>query len=131
MESNDRVNNGVVEVIRIAQEYAKENISAAVEPSHIFKALLHKEIGLVPFIEKSLAQDYYYLLDWADMRIRMEQKSSRPDADIKLSPASIEVIEEAESIADKIGADSVDAKILLASVVRPTEDIAIKCRRSP
>lgn len=119
MESNDRINNGVVEVIRIAQEYAKENISAAVEPSHIFKAVLHKEIGLVPFIEKSLAQDYYYLLDWADMRIRMEQKNSRPNAEIKLSSASIEVIEEAESIADKIGADSVDAKILLASVITP------------
>lgn len=119
MEGNDRINNGVAEVIRIAQEYAKENTNAAVEPAHIFKALLHKEIGLVPFVEKTLAQDYYYLLDWADMRIRMEQKSSRPNAEIKLSPVSIEVIEEAESIADKIGVDCVDAKILLASVVTP------------
>lgn len=119
MKGNDRINNGVAEVIRIAQEYAKENTNAAVEPSHIFKALLHKEIGLVSFVEKTLAQDYYYLLDWADMRIRLEQKSSRPNAEIKLSPASIEVIEEAESIADKIGSDIVDAKILLASVVTP------------
>lgn len=119
MELNDRINNGVIEVIRIAQEYAKENASAVVEPSHIFKALLHKDTGLVSFIEKNLVQDYYYLLDWADMRIRMEQKSSRPNADIKLSPASIEVIEEAEIIADKIGVDSVDSKILLASVVTP------------
>lgn len=119
MKGNDRINNGVAEVIRIAQEYAKENTNAAVEPSHIFKALLHKEIGLVPFIEKTLAQDYYYLLDWADTRIRMEQKSSWPNAEIKLSTATIEVIEEAESIAEKIGVDGVDARILLASVVTP------------
>lgn len=119
MAANDRINNAVAEVIRIAQAYAKENMNASVEPSHIFKALLHKDAGLVQFIEKRLAQDYYYLLDWADMRIKMEQKSSRPNAELTLSPASVEVIEEAESIADKLGANDVDTKILLASVVTP------------
>lgn len=119
MKNNDRINDAVGEVIRIARAYAMENTSAAIEPSHIFKALLHKESGLVPFVEKSLAQDYYYLLDWADMRVRMEQKSSRPGADVQLSPAAIEVIDEAESIADRLGLDNVDTRILLASVVTP------------
>lgn len=118
-ENNDRINNSVAEVIRIAQAYAKENMAAAVEPSHIFKALLHKEVGLVSFVEKTLAQDYYYLLDWADMRMKMEQKSSRPNAELKLSSSSIEVVDEAENIADKLGQDCVDAKILLASIVTP------------
>ena len=68
MKNNDRINDAVGEVIRIARAYAMENTSAAIEPSHIFKALLHKESGLVPFVEKSLAQDYYYLLDWADRK---------------------------------------------------------------
>lgn len=115
----ETINKSVAEVIRIAQAYAKENMSAAVEPSHLFKALLHKDVGLVPFIEKELGQDYYYLQDWADMRIRMEQKSTRPEAEIKLSAASIEVVGEAESLAEKIGAAEVDAKILLASVITP------------
>lgn len=118
-ETNDRVNAGVAEVIRIAQAYAKENMNGTVEPSHIFKALLHKEVGLVSFIEKDLAQDYYYLLDWADTRIKLEQKSPRPNTETKLSPTSIEVINEAESIADKLGLDNVDVKTLLASVVTP------------
>ena len=119
MKNNDRIDNALADVVRIAREYAKENMGAAVEPSHLFKALLHKEAGLVSFIEKTLAQDYYYLLDWADMRVRMEHKGSRPEAELQLSPASVEVIEEAESIAEKIGADDVDARILLASVVTP------------
>lgn len=111
METKDRIDNGVAEVIRIAQAYAKENMSGAIEPSHMFKALLHKDVGLVAFIEKTLAQDYYYLMDWADMRIKMEQKSSRPEADIQLSPATIEVIDEATNIADRLGLDEVDARI--------------------
>lgn len=119
MKNNDRIDNALADVVRIAREYAKENMGAAVEPSHLFKALLHKEVGLVPFIEKTLAQDYYYLLDWADMRVRMERKGSRPEAELQLSPASIEVVEEAESIAEKIGVNDVDPKILLASVVTP------------
>lgn len=119
METKDRIDNGVAEVIRIAQAYAKENMSGAIEPSHMFKALLHKDVGLVAFIEKTLAQDYYYLMDWADMRIKMEQKSSRPEADIQLSPAAIEVIDEATNIADRLGLDEVDARILLASVITP------------
>ena len=34
-----------VEVFQIADAYAKENLNAAIEPAHILKALLHKEIG--------------------------------------------------------------------------------------
>lgn len=113
------INASLVEVIRIAQAYAKENINVAVEPSHLFKALLHKDAGLVPFIEKTLQQDYYYLQDWADVRIKMEAKSTRPEAEIQLSDASIAVIEEAEDIREKLGLEEVDAKILLASIVTP------------
>lgn len=118
-EEKEKVNNELSDVIRIAQAYAKENANAAIEPSHLLKALLHKDTGLVSFIEKELGQDYYYLLDWADMRIKMETKSSRPNADVSLSPLSIEVVEEAENIAEKLGVEDVDAKILLASVVTP------------
>ena len=43
-----------IEVFQIAEAYAKENMNAAIEPAHILKALLHKDIGLVSFIEKTL-----------------------------------------------------------------------------
>lgn len=118
-EFNNQVNAEVADVMRIAQAYAKENVNSKIEPSHLFKALLHKDAGLVKFIEKELGQDYYYLLDWADMRIKMEQKSPRPDAEIAMSKQTLEVIAEAESICEKIGETDVTPKILLASIVTP------------
>lgn len=115
----ETVNAETADVIRIAQAYAKENVNAEIEPSHLFKALLHKDAGLVPFIEKELGQDYYYLLDWADMRIRMEKKSPRPEADITLSGKTLEVVAEAENICEKTGSPDVTPRILLASIVTP------------
>lgn len=113
------INAAVAEVICIAQAYAKENRGVAVEPSHLFKALLHKDTGLVSFLEKTLQQDYYYLQDWADMRMKMEAKSMHPEAEILLSDASVEIIEEADCIRERLGAEEIDAKILLASIVTP------------
>lgn len=115
----DTVNPEIADIIRIAQGYAKENVNSEIEPSHLFKALLHKDAGLVQFLEKDLGQDYYYLLDWADMRIKMEKKSPRPNAEITLSQLALEVISEAENICEKIGDDDVTPKILLASIVTP------------
>lgn len=118
-EYKDTVNSEITDIIRIAQGYAKENVNSEIEPSHLFKALLHKDAGLVPFIEKELGQDYYYLLDWADMRIKMEKKSPRPNAEITLSELTLEVIAEAENICEKIGVEDVTPKILLASIATP------------
>lgn len=115
----ESVNPEIADVIRIAQAYAKENMNAEISPAHLFKALLHKDAGLIQFIEKELKQDYYYLLDWADMRIKMEKKSQRPNAEIKLSETALEVIAEAENISEKIGESEVTPKILLASIVTP------------
>jgi len=115
----ETVNPEIAEIIRIAQAYAKENANAEIEPSHLFKALLHKNVGLVSFIEKELGQDYYYLLDWADMRIKMAHKSPRQDADVTLSKLALEVIAEAENICEKIGESDVTPKIFLASIVTP------------
>ena len=43
----DNFNESTVEVFQIAEAYAKENMNAAIEPAHVLKALLHKDIGLV------------------------------------------------------------------------------------
>ena len=55
----------------IANSYAEEYVSDAIYPSHLFKAVLHKEAGLVPFIEKDMNKDYFYLQDWADVQMRL------------------------------------------------------------
>ena len=107
-----------IEVFQIAEAYAKENMNAAIEPAHILKALLHKDIGLVSFIEKTLDADYYYILEWADMRIKMSKKSS--DSSMKsFSALTKAVVSEADSIRANSKKDSIDPISLLIAVVTP------------
>ena len=107
-----------IEVFQIAEAYAKENMNAAIEPAHILKALLHKDIGLVSFIEKTLDADYYYILEWADMRIKMSKKSS--DSSLKsFSALTKAVVSEADSIRANSKKESIDPISLLIAVVTP------------
>lgn len=53
----------------IATSFAREYGNDAIYPSHLFKAILHKDIGMVHFIETDLDKDYYYLQEWADVQI--------------------------------------------------------------
>ena len=52
-------------------------------------------MNLVDFIENTLDSDYYYLLDWADVRMGQTPKSAYPMRDILLSEESRSVVREA------------------------------------
>lgn len=114
----DNFSENATEVFQIAEAYAKENMNAAIEPAHILKALLHKDIGLVSFIEKALNADYYYILEWADMRIKMLKKSS--DSSRKsFSALTKAVVNEADSVRASSKKGSIDPISLLIAVVTP------------
>lgn len=103
----------------IASSYAEEYQSDAIYPAHIFKALLHKESGLIPFLETILDKDYYYLQDWADIQMQLAPKSARPVKNPDLSKESFDVLEEAESYARKLELDKSDNIAVLAAIVTP------------
>ena len=107
-----------IEVFQIAEAYAKENMNATIEPAHILKAILHKEIGLVSFIEKTLDADYYYILEWADMRIKMSKKSSTSSM-MSFSALTKAVVSEADSIRVNSKKEYIDPVALLIAVVTP------------
>lgn len=111
--------DSTLEVFQIAEAYAKENMNAAIEPAHILKALLHKDVGLVSFIEKSLNADYYYILDWADMRIKMSKKNYDSSPQKSLSPLSKAVVNEADSVRVALKKESIDPVSLLIAIVTP------------
>ena len=69
----------------IANSFAEEYCSDAIYPAHLFKAILHKEIGLVHFIESELDKDYYYLQDWADVQMQLSPRAVRPMRDLSYS----------------------------------------------
>ena len=52
-----------VDVLHIAESFAKDNKSPQIEPAHLLRALLHTSVGLVGFLEDTLDSDYYYHLD--------------------------------------------------------------------
>lgn len=115
----DNFSESATEVFQIAEAYAKENMNAAIEPAHILKALLHKDAGLVSFIEKALEADYYYILEWADMRIKMSKKDSGSSHARSFSALAKAVINEADSIRNFLKKESIDPVCLLIAVVTP------------
>ena len=99
--------------------YAVDNANDAVYPCHLFKALLHKDMGMVPFLENDLDKDYYYLVEWADVEISMTPKSSRPNSDLNLSDESVAVFDMADDYRAKFGLEEPDNHCLLAALVTP------------
>ena len=107
------------DLLKLAMNYAVTNANDAVYPCHLFKAVLHKDMGLVPFIEGTLDKDYYYLMEWADVEISMTPKASRPSSDLPLTDESIAVFDMADDYRAKLGLELPDNYCLLAALATP------------
>ena len=107
------------EIKRIANSYAEEFCSDAIYPSHLFKAVLHKDMGLVHFLETELDKDYFYLQDWADIQMQLSPRATRPSRDLELSDEGQAVMDEAFSYQEKFGMSSCEPICVLASLVTP------------
>ena len=103
----------------IANSYAEEYCSDAIYPAHLFKAILHKDAGLVHFIESELDKDYYYLQDWADVQMQLAPRAVRPMRDLSFSDETIAVLEEADNFKIKFNLDDTTPVCILASLVTP------------
>jgi len=108
----------IKKVIHIANEYAKESFNDSIMPAHLLKALLHKDIELIPFIEQ-MGKDYYYLLEWADIQIGFYPKTNKLPDEIILSEASQASMREAENIRLKLNLEELTPACLLASLSTP------------
>ncbi len=104
--------------IQIAQSLAKEYQNAKFAPPHLLRALLHKDIGLIPFLE-SLDQDVYYLQEWAEVRMESCPKGAHvpeePIGDEKVS----KVMEEADLLRIKLNEDDITPLCMLTALCKP------------
>ena len=107
------------DLLHIAQSFANDNKSPKIEPAHLMRALLHKSAGLVNYIEDTLDEDYYYMVDWADMRMKQCDKSPYAMKGIELSHDTEQVVKEAMEIAENAGLEEVNGPCLLAALVSP------------
>lgn len=115
----ERLSNLSFDLLHIAQSYANDNNCPQIEPAHILRALLHKSAGMVNYIEDTLDSDYYYLLDWADMRMQQCDKSPYKMKGVEFSHEAKLVIKEAVNIAEKCEKEAIDGPCLLAALVTP------------
>ena len=105
--------------LHIAQSFATDNKSPKIEPAHLLRAMLHKSVGLVNFIEDTLDEDYYYLIDWADMRMKQCDKSPYGMKEAELSHDAQNVVKEAVDIAEKCGLPELNLVCLMAALAKP------------
>lgn len=107
------------DLLHIAQSYAKDNGCPQIEPAHLFRSLLHKSAGLVNYIEDTLDEDYYYLVEWCDTRIQECPRSPYPMKGAVLSPGAEAVVKEAAGLCEKCGLDILLPEVVLAALVSP------------
>ncbi len=107
------------ELKNIAASFAKEYCNDAIYPAHLFKAVLHKEMGLVHFLETEMGKDYYYLQDWADVQMTLLPRATRPTTDQSLNDEALAVMEEADNFTERFGLEETQPVCVLAALVTP------------
>jgi len=106
------------QAISIAQSIAKEYSNKHISPAHLLKALLHKDVGLIPHLE-NMDKDVYYLEEWAEVRIESYPKNSKIEESPQADNELLAVIREADNIRLKLSVGSIDAVCALASLSTP------------
>jgi|ETNmetMinimDraft_26_1059896.scaffolds.fasta_scaffold00464_12 ATP-dependent Clp protease ATP-binding subunit ClpA len=110
--------NETKQCISIAQSLAKEYSNKTFSPGHLLKAVLHKDIGLIPFLE-SLGKDFYFMEEWADVRIETYPKCSKIPEQPVADDQAVAVFSEADNIRLKLSMDAIEPICLLASLSTP------------
>lgn len=103
--------------IRIAKSIAREYANDCYTPSHLLKALMHKEVGLQGFIQ-SLGKDIGYIEDWAEVRIEEVPRTGKT-SEIMADKQIANVFEEADMVRLKLGLLEVSPICVLAALAKP------------
>jgi ATP-dependent Clp protease ATP-binding subunit ClpA len=93
-------------------------MNESIMPAHLLKALLHKDIGLIDVLDK-INKDYYYLLDWANVRIEMLPKLSKVNDEASFSSETEAVFSEAENFRIKSNGEEITPLNILAALTIP------------
>lgn len=112
------ISDKLKQTIHIAQAIAKEYSHQEYSSAHLLKALLHKDIGVLKYIE-SIDQDPYYVEEWAEVRLESMPKTAKPPE----SPSGDSTVEavfyEAESVKLKIASETLDEYCVLIALCTP------------
>lgn len=108
----------IEKLITTAGKIAHENGHALIEPAHLLKAILRKDGPVRAFLEETLRKDYWYFVDWADIRIGQIEKTSIKSEAIP-SNTTEAVLREARNYQSQMQLDEMDETCVLAALATP------------
>jgi len=106
------------QAIKISQSIAKEFMNSEFSPAHLLKALLHKDVGLIPILE-DLGKDFYYMEEWAEVRIESYPKASKVTEQPSADNGVKAVLNEADNVRLKLSEDLITPLCVLVALSIP------------
>lgn len=118
MNSTLSLSDSLKQAIQVAQSIAREYQNEKFTSAHLLKAILHKDVGLVPFID-NLGKDIGYIREWADVFIEQTPRASKvPDA-IVADERAANVFEQADIVRVKLGLLDITPICVLCALCKP------------
>jgi len=115
---DQHISDKLKEAVHIAQAIAKEYSHLNYSSAHLLKAILHKNIGLLQYLE-SIGEDGYYIDEWAEVRLEGLPKTSKPVDNCEGDDLVTAVFYEAESVKLKLDKELLDEFCILIALSTP------------
>ena len=106
------------QAMHIASQLAKENMHATYGAAHLLKALLHKDLSMLKFLEANGA-DIYYLEEWAEIRIEQYPRTVKPTDEPGPDESCDALFNEADHLHLKLQYHSIEPECLLIAISTP------------
>ena len=106
------------QAMHIASQLAKENMHATYGAAHLLKALLHKDLSMLKFLEANGA-DIYYLEEWAEIRIEQYPRTAKPTDEPGPDESCDALFNEADHLHLKLQYHSIEPECLLIAISTP------------
>lgn len=106
------------QVLHIASQLAKENMHDGYGAAHLLKALMHKQMQLLKFLE-SKGIDVYYVEEWAEIRIEQYPRSSRLSTDPEGDGDTEILFKEADHLQTKLNYHAIEPECLFIAIATP------------
>ncbi|MBL7728049.1 MAG: ATP-dependent Clp protease ATP-binding subunit, partial [Dinghuibacter sp.] len=114
---NYLLTNEAKAVFHIAQQWAKEYCNPHFGAPHLLKAILHKDAGMQPLLNR-LDKDYYFIEEWADVRIEELDKKA-PEGEPTADKTIPDMLAEADDVRFKLHKEQIDVLCLFAALLTP------------
>ncbi|MFD2919140.1 ATP-dependent Clp protease ATP-binding subunit [Terrimonas rubra] len=106
------------QALHIASQIAKENLHEHFSAAHLLKALLHKDLPLLKFLEAK-GVDVYYVEEWAEIRIEQYPRSAKVSSEPQADPDTEPLFKEAEHLQTKLHYHDMEPECLFIAIATP------------